>query len=37
VVFGGVDIKPQLAAMRAGCEILVATPGGCSTTWSSAP
>ena len=27
VVFGGVDIKPQLAAMRAGCEILVATPG----------
>ncbi len=27
VVFGGVDIKPQLAAMRAGCEILIATPG----------
>ncbi|HEY5632163.1 MAG TPA: DEAD/DEAH box helicase [Burkholderiaceae bacterium] len=27
VVFGGVDIKPQLAAMRAGCEMLIATPG----------
>jgi len=27
VVFGGVDIKPQIAAMRAGCEVLVATPG----------
>jgi len=27
VVFGGVDIKPQLAAMRAGCEVLIATPG----------
>jgi superfamily II DNA/RNA helicase len=27
VVFGGVDIKPQIAAMRAGCEVLIATPG----------
>jgi ATP-dependent RNA helicase RhlE len=27
VVFGGVDIKPQLAIVRAGVEILVATPG----------
>ncbi len=27
VVFGGVDIKPQIAAMRQGCEVLVATPG----------
>ena len=27
VVFGGVDIKPQLAALRQGCEILIATPG----------
>ncbi len=27
VVFGGIDIKPQIAAMRAGCEILIATPG----------
>jgi ATP-dependent RNA helicase RhlE len=27
VVFGGVDIKPQLAAMRLGCEVVVATPG----------
>jgi ATP-dependent RNA helicase RhlE len=27
VVFGGVDIKPQLAALRAGCEVLIATPG----------
>ena len=27
VVFGGVDIKPQLVAMRAGCEVLIATPG----------
>jgi ATP-dependent RNA helicase RhlE len=26
-VYGGVDIKPQLAALRAGCEILIATPG----------
>jgi ATP-dependent RNA helicase RhlE len=26
-VFGGVDIKPQLAIVRAGVEILVATPG----------
>jgi superfamily II DNA/RNA helicase len=27
VVFGGIDIKPQIAAMRAGCEVLIATPG----------
>jgi len=27
VVFGGVDIKPQLASLRQGCEILIATPG----------
>ncbi len=27
VVFGGVDMKPQEAALRAGVEILVATPG----------
>ena len=27
VVYGGVDIKPQLAITRAGVEILVATPG----------
>jgi ATP-dependent RNA helicase RhlE len=27
VVFGGVDMKPQTAALRAGVEILVATPG----------
>ena len=27
VVFGGVDIKPQIAAVRSGCEVLVATPG----------
>jgi len=27
VVFGGVDIKPQLAALRLGCEVLIATPG----------
>jgi superfamily II DNA/RNA helicase len=27
VVFGGVDIKPQLAALRQGCEVLIATPG----------
>ncbi len=27
VVYGGVDIKPQLAIVRAGVEILVATPG----------
>jgi ATP-dependent RNA helicase RhlE len=27
VVYGGVDIRPQLAAMRAGCEVLIATPG----------
>jgi ATP-dependent RNA helicase RhlE len=26
-VFGGVDIKPQTAQLRAGCEILIATPG----------
>jgi superfamily II DNA/RNA helicase len=27
VVFGGVDMKPQIAALRQGCEILIATPG----------
>ncbi len=27
VVFGGVDMKPQTAALRAGVELLVATPG----------
>jgi len=27
VVFGGVDIVPQKMALRAGCEILIATPG----------
>ncbi|TSE19068.1 ATP-dependent RNA helicase RhlE [Tepidimonas alkaliphilus] len=27
VVFGGVDIKPQIEALRQGVEILVATPG----------
>jgi len=27
VVFGGVDMKPQTAALRNGCELLVATPG----------
>lgn len=27
VVFGGVDIKPQIAELRAGVEVLVATPG----------
>ncbi|HMS81761.1 MAG TPA: DEAD/DEAH box helicase, partial [Burkholderiaceae bacterium] len=27
VVFGGVDMKPQTAALRQGCELLVATPG----------
>ncbi len=27
VVFGGVDIKPQIAALRRGCEVLIATPG----------
>ncbi len=27
VVFGGVDIKPQIAAVRGGVEVLVATPG----------
>lgn len=27
VVFGGVDIVPQIAALRQGCEILIATPG----------
>ena len=26
-VFGGVDIKPQLAALRQGAEVLIATPG----------
>jgi ATP-dependent RNA helicase RhlE len=27
VVFGGVSIRPQIAALRAGCDLLVATPG----------
>jgi len=27
VVFGGVDIGPQKVALRAGCEVLIATPG----------
>ena len=27
VVFGGVSINPQIDAMRAGCDLLVATPG----------
>ena len=27
VVFGGVDITSQIAALRAGCEVLIATPG----------
>ncbi|MDR2990798.1 MAG: DEAD/DEAH box helicase, partial [Burkholderiaceae bacterium] len=27
VVFGGVDIKPQIDALRRGVEVLVATPG----------
>ncbi len=27
VVFGGVDIKPQIATLRQGCEVLIATPG----------
>ena len=27
VVYGGVDIKPQIAALRQGAEILIATPG----------
>jgi ATP-dependent RNA helicase RhlE len=27
VVFGGVSIKPQIAALRSGCDLLVATPG----------
>ena len=27
VVFGGVDIKPQIAALRQGVEVLIATPG----------
>ncbi len=26
-VFGGVSINPQVAALRAGCDVLVATPG----------
>ncbi|MBV9913045.1 MAG: DEAD/DEAH box helicase [Sinobacteraceae bacterium] len=26
-VFGGVNINPQITAMRAGCDLLVATPG----------
>jgi ATP-dependent RNA helicase RhlE len=27
VVFGGVSIRPQIDALRAGCDLLVATPG----------
>ena len=27
VVFGGVDIQPQIAALRRGAEVLIATPG----------
>ncbi len=27
VVFGGVSIKPQIGALRAGCDLLIATPG----------
>lgn len=27
VVFGGIDMKPQMAALKAGVEVLVATPG----------
>jgi len=27
VVFGGIDMKPQTAALRQGVEFLVATPG----------
>jgi ATP-dependent RNA helicase RhlE len=27
VVFGGVGIRPQMAALRSGCDLLVATPG----------
>jgi len=27
VVFGGVGIHPQLAALRSGCDLLIATPG----------
>jgi ATP-dependent RNA helicase RhlE len=27
VVFGGVSIRPQIAALRTGCDLLVATPG----------
>ncbi len=26
-VFGGVDMNPQVAALRSGCEVLIATPG----------
>src|ERR1700740_2906983 len=27
VVFGGIDMKPQTAALKAGVEVLIATPG----------
>ena len=27
VVFGGVSAKPQIAALRSGCDLLIATPG----------
>ena len=27
VVFGGVNINPQISSLRAGCDVLVATPG----------
>ena len=32
--YGGVDIKPQIEEIRAGIEVLVATPDACST-WSN--
>jgi ATP-dependent RNA helicase RhlE len=34
VIFGGVSERPQIEALRRGCDILVATPGGCSI-WRS--
>ena len=36
VVFGGVSEKPQIDALRRGCDLLVATPGGCSISPSRA-
>ena len=32
VVFGGIDMKPQTAQLKQGVEVLIATPGACSTT-----